>query len=73
VRNDNASAYEKDMAEYNKAHGFETLLIDMLGYEDISSTSVKVNLAHGDYSNVPAATIPLLQSEEFAARLKPQG
>ena len=70
VRNDNDSAYEKDMAEYNKAHGFETLFVELDDYQDISSTAVREKLAHGDFRDVPAVTVPLLQSEEFAARLK---
>ncbi|MDE6302829.1 MAG: RsmD family RNA methyltransferase, partial [Clostridia bacterium] len=70
IRNDADRAYEEDMAKYNSEHGVDTVFIELNDYCDISSTAVREQLIRGDYSSVPAATVPLLQSEEYAARLK---
>lgn len=70
VRGKQDIAYEENMAKYNSERGFDTLFIELQDYQDISATAVREKLAHGDFSDVPAATLPLLQSKEYFARLK---
>lgn len=66
VRDAKDIPYEEDMAKYNKEHGgYDTEFISPQGYEDISSTLVREQIAHGDYRNMPSSTVALLQSKEF--------
>lgn len=66
IRNARDEAYEKDMAEYNSAHGFKTVFIRLDRYENISSTLVREQLKEENYSNMPPCTIALIKSKEFA-------
>ncbi|MCM1306698.1 MAG: 16S rRNA (guanine(966)-N(2))-methyltransferase RsmD [Bacteroides sp.] len=65
LRGESDSEYETAMAKYNAECGFKTVFVTPDGLEDISSTAVREQLKAGDYSRVPAATIPLLASEEY--------
>ncbi len=70
IRSENDREYEEDMAKFNREQGFDTVFITPEIYGDISSTEVKIQLADGNYSGVPAAAVPLLQSQEYRLRLK---
>lgn len=67
VRDAKDIPYEEDMARYNKDHGgLDTEFISPTGFEEISSTLVRDEISKGDYHNMPACAVPLLQSKEFA-------
>jgi len=65
IRGDEDRKYEDDMADYNRAHGFDTIFIEIDSFRDVSSTIVREQLRAGDYKNIPNAVIPLLTSKEF--------
>ena len=67
IRNSDDESYEKEMAEYNSARGFETVFITLDRYADISSTLVREQIKNGDYRNLPSVAIPLVTSKEFSA------
>lgn len=66
IRGDEDKAYEEDMAEFNRKHGFETLFIEPNVFSNVSSTKAREQIAKGDYSSIPACCVPLLTSKEFA-------
>lgn len=67
VRDAKDIPYEEDMARYNKDHGgLDTEFISPTGFEEISSTLVRDEIAKGDYHNMPACAVSLLQSKQFA-------
>lgn len=68
IRGDGDKAYEQAMADYNKAHGFDTLFIEIDSFRDVSSTIVREQLKAGDFRNMPAAVVPLINSDEFKAK-----
>ena len=58
IRNDSDMAYEEEMRQYNLEYGgIDTDIIKLDGYEDISSTSVKEEIAKGNYKHIPASAI----------------
>lgn len=58
IRNDCDLAYEEEMREYNLVHGgIDTDIIRIDGYEDISSTVVKREIAKGNYKHIPSSAI----------------
>lgn len=69
LRGESDYEYEKAMADYNREHGFDTVFITPEGYEDISSTAVRAQLREGNYSCVPASTVPLLMTEEYKRKI----
>lgn len=66
IRGDEDKAYEEDMAEFNRKHGFETLFIEPNVFSNVSSTKAREQIAKGDYSSIPSCCVPLLASKEFA-------
>lgn len=66
VRNNDDLTYEKNMAQYNAEHGYETKFIVLDGFREISSSVVREEIAKGDYKNLPCAVVPLITSKEFA-------
>lgn len=66
IRGDEDKAYEEDMAEFNRKHGFETLFIEPNVFSNVSSTKAREQIAKGDYSSIPSCCVPLLTSKEFA-------
>lgn len=66
IRGDFDREYEENMAQYNREHGFDTVFITPDIYADVSSTEVREMLKAGNYAYVPAVTVPLLSSAEFA-------
>ncbi len=69
LRGESDAEYENAMAEYNREHGYDTVFIEPDCYADISSTSVRGQLRVENYSCVPAATIPLLMTEEYKEQI----
>ncbi len=67
VRSDDDVPYEREMADFNKAHGYDTLFITPDGYRELSSTTVRQQLDAGDYRNVPAVVAGYMQSQEFSS------
>lgn len=65
IRGDGDKAYEQAMADYNREHGFDTLFIEVDSYKDVSSTVVREQLKNGDFRNIPAVAVPLVNSKEF--------
>lgn len=65
IRGDEDKAYEEDMAEFNRKHGFETLFIEPNVFSNVSSTKAREQIAKGDYSSIPSCCVPLLTSKEF--------
>ena len=58
VRDDKDMPYEEEMREYNLAHGgIDTDLIKIDGFEDVSSTAVRNEIAKGDYRHIPTGAI----------------
>lgn len=66
IRGDEDKAYEEDMAEFNRKHGFATLFIEPNVFSNVSSTKAREQIAKGDYSSIPSCCVPLLTSKEFA-------
>ncbi len=66
IRGEQDMAYEQEMADYNKEHGFDTRFITLDGYKEISSSIVRKQIREGDYRNIPACVIDLIRSNEFA-------
>lgn len=66
IRGDEDKAYEEDMAEFNRKHGFETLFIEPNVFSNVSSTKAREQIAKGDYLSIPSCCVPLLTSKEFA-------
>lgn len=66
IRGDEDKAYEEDMAEFNRKHGFETLFIEPNVFSNVSSTKAREQIAKGDYSSIPSCCVALLTSKEFA-------
>lgn len=66
IRGDEDKAYEEDMAEFNRKHGFETLFVEPNVFSNVSSTKAREQIAKGDYSSIPSCCVPLLTSKEFA-------
>lgn len=66
IRGDEDKAYEEDMAEFNRKHGFETLFIEPNVFSNVSSTKAREQIAKGDYSSIPSCCVALLASKEFA-------
>ncbi|MBO4534495.1 MAG: pantetheine-phosphate adenylyltransferase [Clostridia bacterium] len=64
VRDEVDLAYEQEMAAYNAAHGVETLILHT--DSTISSTEARGKLAEGDYSDIPAPCVPIV--ERYLAR-----
>lgn len=67
IRGEQDYAYENEMADYNRAHGFDTEFVQIDGFRDVSSTQVREQLVAGDYRNIPSAALELLLSAEFAS------
>ena len=65
IRNAKDEEYEREMAAYNGKLGVDTEFVEVERYEDISSTLVREQIKRGDYSNLPAACVPIIVSAEF--------
>lgn len=65
IRGEQDMAYERDMAQYNRAHGFETLFIQPRIFSSVSSTLCREYMDRGDYSLLPACCIELVISDGF--------
>ncbi len=65
IRGEGDVEYEQKMALYNEQHGFKTEFVKIDDYRDVSSTRVREEIASGNYRNIPAVCVPLLQSEQF--------
>lgn len=65
VRDDKDLEYEKDMADYNRAHGYDTKFVYLDDFKEVSSTIVREQIGRGDYRNLPACAVSLIQSNEF--------
>lgn len=65
VRDDDDLQYEKNMADYNREHGYDTKFIYLDAFKEVSSTVVREQIEMGDYKNLPACVVPLIQSTEF--------
>lgn len=59
VRNDEDYAYEKEMADYNAAHGVATRLFKT--DSPISSTSAKQKMLAGDYDELPPECVAMVR------------
>ena len=58
IRDDKDMAYEEEMRQYNLSYGgIDTDIITIDGYEDVSSTSVKEEIAKGNYKHIPSSAI----------------
>lgn len=57
VRGTQDEAYENEMAEYNRAHGFDTLFVTPDEYHDVSSTRAREELRRGDFHSLPESAI----------------
>lgn len=66
IRGAQDMAYERDMADYNREHGFDTIFIEPGIFENVSSTLARQQIAIGDYSSLPSYCILLVKSSEFA-------
>lgn len=66
IRGESDLAYEEDMANYNREHGFDTLFIEPGIFTSISSTLAREQIAREDYSCLPACAIELVSSSDFA-------
>lgn len=66
IRSEKDEQYEREMAEFNKNLGVDTRFITLDVYNDISSTTVREEIARGDYRNLPASAIALITSDDFA-------
>lgn len=53
VRGEQDEAYENAMAEYNRAHGFDTVFVTPKRWRDVSSTAARALIAKGDFSLLP--------------------
>ncbi len=65
VRDEKDIAYEQDMADYNRQHGYDTKFVYLDTFKEVSSTVVREQIKSGDFRNLPACVIPLIQSSEF--------
>lgn len=57
VRNERDEAYEKEMADYNRERGVETVIYDLADFKELSSTAVREQLKNGDFHSLPAYAI----------------
>lgn len=66
VRGEGDEAYENAMAEYNRAHGFDTVFVTPERYADVSSTRARELISKGDFRLLPENAI--ITAEEFIRR-----
>lgn len=66
VRGEGDEAYENAMAEYNRAHGFDTVFVTPERYADVSSTRARELIAKGDFRLLPENAI--ITAEEIIRR-----
>lgn len=66
VRGERDEAYENAMAEYNRAHGFDTVFVTPERYADVSSTRARELIAKGDFRLLPENAI--ITAEEIIRR-----
>ena len=66
VRGEGDEAYENAMAEYNRAHGFDTVFVTPERYADVSSTRARELLSKGDFRLLPENAI--ITAEEIIRR-----
>ena len=58
VRDDKDMVYEQEMREYNLTHGgIDTDIIKVDGFEEISSTLVREEIASGNFKHIPSGAI----------------
>ncbi len=62
VRNDTDRQYEQWMRDYNLTHGgVDTHVLQLDGYEELSSTRAKEELKKGDFRSIPSSAILTVQ------------
>lgn len=66
VRGEGDEAYENAMAEYNSAHGFDTVFVTPERYADVSSTRARELISKGDFRLLPENAI--ITAEEIIRR-----
>lgn len=66
VRGEGDAAYENAMAEYNRAHGFDTVFVTPERYADVSSTRARELISKGDFRLLPENAI--ITAEEIIRR-----
>ncbi len=66
VRGERDEAYENAMAEYNRAHGFDTVFVTPERYADVSSTRARELISKGDFRLLPENAI--ITAEEIIRR-----
>lgn len=66
VRGEGDEAYENAMAEYNRAHGFDTVFVTPERYADVSSTRARELISKGDFRLLPENAI--ITAEEIIRR-----
>lgn len=58
VRGESDETYEREMADYNSRHGFDTVFIPSSEeFAELSSTQVRAELAKGDFHSLPECAI----------------
>ena len=57
VRGEGDTDYENAMAAYNREHGFDTVLVELDGYKDVSSTRARELMQKGDFRLLPERAI----------------
>lgn len=60
LRDGEISDYEREMADYNRAHGKDTVFVSPDVPADISSTAARKMIAEGDFRIVPEGAIMIL-------------
>ena len=66
VRGEGDEAYENAMAEYHRAHGFDTVFVTPERYADVSSTRARELISKGDFRLLPENAI--ITAEEIIRR-----
>ena len=66
VRGEGDEAYENAMAEYNRAHGVDTVFVTPERYADVSSTRARELISKGDFRLLPENAI--ITAEEIIRR-----
>ena len=66
VRGEGDEVYENAMAEYNRAHGFDTVFVTPERYADVSSTRARELISKGDFRLLPENAI--ITAEEIIRR-----
>lgn len=62
IRSEDDLTYEAAMRDYNIRQGFDTDFIQIEAYNDVSSTTVKEQMENGDFRNLPAAALTIIET-----------